>query len=294
MSETGWWLITKDHALTLPWLADFAICRYTSKSGAVYAIVLKWPSTGTLTLGSYSGTAQTSVSMLGECLGEREVASENKARGKDENWYLENSLWRKTQVNDRRLKKRGDESTGREKCLWDWSCPGSSFPKMFLDMCLRTSGDRADFPRIVADPISVQTPPPPPFAKWGAAYVVTAEGIDPKSETLETWDPDSLRVLKGEAQACALIIWETQVDVHENGVTQRGGVRGVCQRLWKAPSLEHIVDYWLPSHSSLDGQDCAPCMRWEATDPEAVWLFSPCVPTSPQPMDQPSRFLSQM
>ena len=41
-------------------------CRYTSQKTTAYAIVLSWPKTGTLTLGSYTtSTSSTTVSMLG-------------------------------------------------------------------------------------------------------------------------------------------------------------------------------------------------------------------------------------
>ena len=39
--------------------------RYTSKGATAYAMVLTWPSTGNLTLGAYTPTASTTVSMLG-------------------------------------------------------------------------------------------------------------------------------------------------------------------------------------------------------------------------------------
>ena len=39
--------------------------RYTSKGATAYAIVLTWPTTGNLTLGAYTPTASTTVSMLG-------------------------------------------------------------------------------------------------------------------------------------------------------------------------------------------------------------------------------------
>ena len=39
--------------------------RYTSKAGAVYAIVLEWPDTDELTLGAPTATNFTQVTMLG-------------------------------------------------------------------------------------------------------------------------------------------------------------------------------------------------------------------------------------
>ena len=44
----------------------FLYFRYTSKGSTAYAIVLSWPKTNTLTLGSYTtSTSSTTVTMLG-------------------------------------------------------------------------------------------------------------------------------------------------------------------------------------------------------------------------------------
>ena len=44
---------------------SFAIFRYTSKNGTVYAITLQWPFTGVFTLGAPISTENTQVTMLG-------------------------------------------------------------------------------------------------------------------------------------------------------------------------------------------------------------------------------------